>query len=152
MNKQKVKKYKIDTQELESDINKLTWKKFINYKLTELGIIPICILIFWKLSIWIGWQLIYLFNINILESPIFCNQIDSGKITQGAFGNSPVYICDKINYNLTNIWIFGCFSLLFLIGFIILNYCIARRNARDETLNKNKLYVNWCGEIRKYKK
>jgi hypothetical protein len=103
-------------------IRKNTWRRFLKYKIYELGIIPSFLLALWKLPLWVGWGIIRLFNINPITNPWFCT------------GNTQV--CNGITYSIFSIWLFGFFVLFVLSIFIGLNYYFAKSKSEEEAKKK----------------
>lgn len=130
-------KKKIDITKIEQDIKKLAWKKFLHYKVLELGIIPLSILIIWKIPLLLGKLLINIFNMSP-NNPLVCKLIN-------AYGEK--LVCDGINYGLVNTYLLGLESLILLGVFIGANIGFANRNAKEEILNKNNLYERYNGDF-----
>ena len=109
-------------------VNKNVWKRFLKYKIMELGIIPLSILTIWKLPLWIGWGIIKLFNINPVTNKWFCENINMNGTLE--------IICDNVNYDIEKIWLIGFIILFLIIIFVGLNYWIAHNNIKSEAEDK----------------
>jgi len=107
------------------------WKQFLKQKIYELGIIPLGVLAIWKIPSIIGWSLVKLFNIDIINNTWFCK--NSG------YDNAGKIVCDGVNYNNLNIWLFGVIILLVLILFLGINWIIAERKVKNAAADKFKV-------------
>jgi len=127
MTKELTKKQR--TEGYEQYIKENTWKKFLKYKIMELGIIPLLILALWKLPLWIGHGVLNLFGVNLVTSTFFCTDLNSNLI------GTPI-ICDGISYSQSLVWITGFGILILLIGFIAINWKFAKETVEEEAYDK----------------
>jgi hypothetical protein len=106
------------------------WKRILKYKIYEFGIIPLVLIILWKVPIWIGWWAVKLLHINLYTNTFFCKNI----------GTSQEVVCDGVNYYLGAVWSIGALICFIIAVFILFNWKLAKTNLEDEASTKFDVY------------
>jgi len=95
------------------------WKQFFKQKIQELVGIPIAALALWKIPTWLGYGIVKLLNIDLVNNTWFCN---------------------GVSYDQIKVWGLGLVIFVIIAAFIGVNYTIAKDRVNDESYRKFSLY------------